>query len=318
MVDATFSIFSETDSAGWADAFDALLREGGANRVDVADSIDAALDGDADVLILNLDPARETTLSSDRLEALKRRRIIAMAPGADWLCAQLDEIEFRGGNVTNDVAMLVVDSDLLGQQWAESIRPFREVQKTPLDAWTPQTPRVYYSGGIADFRPGVDDVLVPEHAKDCAVVVRQANFVFAGVRAHPDEWSKQYRALIRSVAAALAGRAVEDLEPIVVERQIHPPGTVHLELASLTEAQDRAGRSFYFRFERPTAFTATLEHAGSNAMAMYFGGGKKHLHGSRVDTENGKTLTIHAKNRRERHSGRGLPALVAWRPELRP
>lgn len=53
MVDATFSIFSETDSAGWADAFAALLREGGAIRVDVADSLDAAFDGDADVLILN-------------------------------------------------------------------------------------------------------------------------------------------------------------------------------------------------------------------------------------------------------------------------
>ena len=294
MVDATFSIYSEADSAGWAEALAALLREGGSNRVDIADSLDAAFDGDADVLILNLDQGRDATLSADRIEALKRRRIIAMAPGADWLCAQLDEIEFRGGNVTNDLTMLVVDSDLLGQRWAEPIRPFREVQKTPLDAWTPQTPRVYHSGGIADFRPGVDGILVPEHDKDCAVVVRQANFVFAGVRAHPDEWSKQYRALIRRVAAALAERPVEDIEPIVVERQIHPPGTVQLELASLTEAQDRAGRSFYFRFESPTAFTATLEHAGSNAMAMYFGGGKKYLHGSRVDTEDGKTLTIHA------------------------
>lgn len=293
MVDATFSIFSETDSAGWAEAFAALLREGGSNRVDVADSLDAAFDGDADVLILNLDPARETTLSSDRIEALKRRRIVAMAPGADWLCAQLDEIEFRGGNVTDDLTMLVADSDLLGRRSAEPIRPWR-VQKARLEAWPPGMPRIYFSGGIADYRPGVDDILVPEQHEDCAVIVRQANFVFAGVQAHPDEWSEQYRALIRRVAEALAERPVEDLEPIMVERQIHPPGALQFELTPITREQDGSHRSFYFRFDRPTAFTATLEHAGSNAMAMYFGGGKKHLHGSRVDTEDGKTLTIHA------------------------
>ena len=294
MKKATFSIFSEADSSGWADAFAALLREGGSNQVDIAGSLDAAFDGDADVFILNLNPARDTTLSSDRIEALKRRRIIAMAPGADWLCAQLDEIEFRGGNLTNDMTMLVADSDLLGEQSAEPIRPFREIQETPPEAWTAQTPRVYFSGGIADYRPGVDDILVPEQHEDCAVVVRQANFVFAGVKAHPDEWSEQYRALIQRVAEALAERPVEDLEPIVVERQIHPPGAVQFELSPITREQDGSNRSFYFRFERPTAFTATLEHAGSNAMAMYFGGGKKHLHASRVDTEDGKTLTIHA------------------------
>ena len=293
MFEATFSIFSDADSAGWAEAFAALLREGSV-RVDIADSLDAAFGGDADVLILNLDPDRDTTLSADRNEALKRRRIIAMAPGADWLCGQLDEIEFRGGNVTDDMTMLVADSALLGKPSAAPIRPFRTVQRVPLAAWTPQTPRVYFSGGIAEYRPGVDDILVPERHEDCAVVVRQASFVFAGVRAHPDEWSEQYRALIRRVAVALAGRPVETLEPIVVERRIHPPGSERFELEPITEEQGGSHRSFYFRFERPTAFTATLEHAGSNAMAMYFGGGKKFLHGARVDTEDGKTLTIAA------------------------
>ena len=293
MVEATFSIFSDADSAGWAEAFAGLLREGGADRVDIADSLDAAFDGDGDVLILNLDPDRDTTLSADRIEALKRRRTIAMAPGADWLCAQLDEIEFRGGNVTDDLTMLVADSELLGKRSAEPIRPWK-VEKARLEAWPPGMPRVYFSGGIADYRPGVDDILVPEQHEDCAVVVRQANFVFAGVQAHPDEWSEQYRAVIRRVAIVLAGRPVEALEPIVVERRIHPPGSVRFDLEPITENQAGSHRSFYFRFERPTAFTATLEHAGSNAMAMYFGGGKRFLHGARVDTEDGKTLTIAA------------------------
>ena len=292
MVEATFSVFSEADSAGWAEAFAELLREGSATRVDIADTLDAAFDGDADVLILNLDRRRDGTLSADRVEALKRRRIMAMAPGADWLCDQLDEIEFRGGNLTGDMTMVVAESALLGQPSAEPIRPFRTVQTVPPEAWTPETPRVYFSGGIADYRPGVDDILVPERYEDCAVVLRQASFVFAGVQAHPDEWSDPYRALIRDVAVALAGRPTEALEPIVVERQVHPPGSTSFELEAFASEQSVAHRSFYFRFERPTAFTATLEHAGANAVAMHFGGGKKHLHGTRVDTEDGKTLTI--------------------------
>ena len=158
----------------------------------------------------------------------------------------------------------------------------------------PGMPRVYFSGGIAEYRPAVDDILVPEQHEDCAVVVRQASFVFAGVQAHPGEWSEQYRDLIRRVALALAERPVEALEPIVVERQIHPPGSLRFELEPISEKQSGSHRSFYFRFEGPTAFIATLEHAGSNAMAMYFGGGKKSLHGARVDTEDGKTLTIAA------------------------
>ena len=291
MVEATFSIFSDTDSAGWADALAALLREGGPGRVDIADSLDAAFDGDADVLILNLDPHRDRIKFADRLETLKRRRIIAMAAGAAWLCDQMDEIDFSGLNITNDMTMLVVDSDLLGKRVENPIRPFREVQETPPEAWTPQTPRVYFSGSIVDYRPGVDDILVPEQHEDCAVVLRQASFVFAGVQAHPDEWSEQYRALIRRVAFALAERPVEGLEPIVVERETHPPGAVRFELGPTASSADR---NFYFRFERPTAFTATLEHAGSNAMMMMFSGGKKHLHGTRVDTEDGRTLTIAA------------------------
>ena len=294
MQEATFSIFSDADSAGWAEAFAALLREGGSDRVDIAESLDAAFDGDADVLILNLEPERDTTLSADRIEGLKRRRIIAIAPGADWLCDQLDEIEFRGGNITDDMTMLVADSELLGERSATPIRPFRSVQRVPLEAWTARTPRVYFSGGIAEYRPGVDDILVPERHEDCAVVVRQASFVFAGVRAHPDEWSEQYRSLMGGVAVALAGRPVEALKPIVVEREIHPPGSVRFELEPISEKQGGTHRSFYFRFDRATTFTATLEHTGSNAMAMYFGGGKKFLHGARVDSEDGKTLTIAA------------------------
>ena len=293
MAEASFTIFSDANSPGWAEGFAELLREGSTARVEIVDSLDEALDGDAGVLILNLGRRDDEKLSAERIASLGRRRVIALAPGVDWLCAQLDEIEFRGSNVTADMTMRVVDSDLMGNAWVkEPIRPFKEIQNAPSEEWTPQTPRVYFcSGNVAEYRSGVDYVLVPEKLEECAVVMRHANFVFAGVRAHPDKWSEQYRALIVRVAMALARRPVEDLKPIIVERQIHPPGAVRFDLDPIAE-QGTSHRAFYFRFERPTALTATLEHAGSNAMMLMFSGGKKHLHATRVDTEDGETMTI--------------------------
>ena len=293
MAETSFTIFSDAKIPGWAEGFAELLREGWTGRVDIVDSLDEALDGDAEVLILNLGRRDDEKLSAERIASLGRRRIIAMAPGADWLCAQLDEIEFRGSNVTADMSMRVVDSDLLGKPVAEDpMRAFKEIQNTPSEEWTPQTPRVYFcAGNVDEYRPAVDYVLVPEKLEQCAVVMRHANFVFAGVRAHPDKWSEQYRALIARIAMALARRPVEDLKPIIVERQIHPPGAVRFDLDPIAE-QGTSHRAFYFRFERPTAFTATLEHAGSDAVMLMFSGGKKYLHATRVDTEDGETMTI--------------------------
>ena len=124
--------------------------------------------------------------------------------------------------------------------------------------------------------------------------MRQANFVYAGVWAHPDEWSVEYRELMRRVALALAQTPVVDLKPLVVERQIHPPGAVRFDLERITNHESVYSRFFHFRFDRPTVFTATLEHSGSNAMMLLFFGGKSRLHWTRVDTEDGKTLTITA------------------------
>ena len=295
MAEPTFAIFSDSKLPGWAEGFAGLLGEGPAARVNIVGSLDDAFDDDSDVLVLDLDFRRDEKLSPERIASLGQRRIIAMAPGADWLCAQLDEIEFHGGNVTGDLPMLGVDSVLLGKWTADGpIRPFNELQDAPSAEWTSQTPRVYFcAGNVAEYRPGVDYILVAEKLETCAVVIRQANFVFAGVQAHPDDYSEDYRSLIRRVAFALAARPIEALVPIVVERQVHPPGIIHFELNPGSSSENRT-RVFYFRFERPTAFTATLEHTGSNAMMLLFAGGKKGLYGTREDTETGKTLTVAA------------------------
>ncbi|MDE0421884.1 MAG: hypothetical protein OXK76_13505 [Gammaproteobacteria bacterium] len=295
MGEPTFTIFSDANCPGWAEGFAELLREGSAINVDFADSLDAAIDGESDVLILNLGRRDDEKLSPEQVALLGKRRVIAMAPGVDWLCRQLDDLEVHGGMVSQDLPMVVVDSDLLGEGSPKvPMKPFAQPQERSED-WTPQTPLVYWgTTDIDEFRPSVDYIVATEHYDKCAVVMRHANFVYAGVCAHPREWSVEYRDLMRRVALALSRTPVSDLKPLVVERQIHPPGTVRFDLERSTHHESVNWRMFYFRFDRSTVFTATLEHAGSNAMMLLFSGGKERLHWTRVDTEVGKTLTITA------------------------
>ena len=291
----TFTIFSDAKIPGWGNGFAKLLREGSAVDVDFADSLDRAIDGESDVLILNLGRRDDGKLTAEQVALLGKRRVIAMAPGVDWICQQLDDLEVHGGMVSQDLPMVVVDSDLLGERSPKvPINPFAQPQERSED-WTPQTPLVYWgTTDIDEFRPSVDYIVATEHRDKCAVVMRQANLVYAGVWAHPDEWSVEYRELMRRVALALAQTPVVDLKPLVVERQIHPPGTVRFDLEPLTHHESVDSRFFHFRFDRPTVFTATLEHSGSNAMMLLFSGGKSRLHWTRVDTEDGRTLTITA------------------------
>ena len=289
-----FTVFSDADSPGWADGFADVLHEGAPTEVGIAEDLDTALGDDvADVLVLNLRRRTEEKLSPRQVAALKKRRIIAMAPGSEWLYRQLDELEIHFGNVTGDFSTVAVDSDLLGKRVPkEPIRPFRNARNTPVAEWTSRTPKVHFGAGdIAVYRPRVDYILAAEDDERYAVVMRQASIVLAGVQAHPDEWSAEYRTLIRRVAFALADRPVEALAPIVIDRPIAAPGSTRFELPPISSGES-ATRALFFRFESPTAFTATLEHSGSQAMMLLFSGGKNRLHWTRKDTESGQPLTI--------------------------
>lgn len=295
MAETSFTIFSDANSPGWAEGFAELLQDGTRLEVGIADSLDAALDRESDVLVLNLAPRDDEKMPPAYGTAVKGRRVLAMAPGANWLCDQIEELEIYGGMVEQDPRLVVVENDLLGAPPPQaSIRPFAKPQERAAD-WTDQTP-IVWSGGTGDhpeYRQAVDEILTTEDGES-AVVMRQANFVFAGVKSHPLEWSADYKDLIRRVALSLAQRPIEELVPIIVELQTHPPGTVRFDLAPSAETET-AGRVFHFRFDRPTAFAATLEHTGSNAMSMMFSGGKgRGLHTTWADTETGETLAVTA------------------------
>ena len=84
-----------------------------------------------------------------------------------------------------------------------------------------------------------------------AVMTRQANSVFAGVVAPPDDWSTDYQTLFRRVVDWLAAREIEEFRVAEVPRQVHPPGTVRFELEAYDTEDADATREFYFLFGPP-------------------------------------------------------------------
>lgn len=115
--------------------------------------------------------------------------------------------------------------------------------------------------------------------------------------AHPDGWSPAYRDLFRRLVTGLAERELDEYEPAVVPREVHPPGTMEFELDALQRGSSRGAdatyrRKFHFQFDRETVFTATLRHSGSDAAMLCFQGGPQQHGWTREDAEHGETLTI--------------------------
>ena len=291
----SFTIFSNVAITGWAEGFAALLREGLPATVEIAETLHDAIDAETDVLVLNLHMRFDERLPEEWIARLRRRRVIAAGSTVNWLRRHVNELEPTTGFTARDRPMVVADCELLGNAEPKTpFRAFKTSQDVPTPEWNEATPVVHVgSPRLRDYEPEVDYIATQVEEKDSATVIRQGSVVHAGVHAHPDEFSAEYRTLMRRVALALAQRPVEPPTPIVVQRQIHPPGTIRLDLPRL-DVNHRSHRTFHLRFERPTAFTATLEHTGSNAMMLLFMGdtGPQRLHWTRVDSETGKTLTI--------------------------
>lgn len=294
----TRTVFSDVE--GVAAALANLLDDA---NVSVAESLESAFDSDSEVLVLYLDVGRSDRLSKERVAALRARKMIVTGSGANWLCAALD-LEIGGGNGTWIQPLEVAETGLLaGERGDYSIEPLerpssRESYILRKDrrglAWRSihDELRVRDGGGF------VEVIARLEQEDASAVVARQANCVFAGVMAPPDDWSAAYCGLFRHLVTGLAERELDEFKLAVVPRQVLPPGTVHFDLdASRADDADHACK-FYFQFDRETVLTATLRHRGSDAAMLCFQGGPQQHHWTREDAEHGETLTIAVTLRR--------------------
>ena len=280
-----------------AEALATLL--GGAN-VSIAETLEEAFGSTAEVLVLDLGRAPERkALAAAQVAALRARKIVVMNRDAYWFYAELD-LEPMGGNTQPLAPIRVVDCDLLGPALRPAtVQPLADPSATAYERYSDRPKYLSYGYVAEELRSangrGYIELIaeLPKEAGGAGVVTRQANCIFAGVVAPLADWSDGYRGLFLRMVAALAERPLEEFQPAIVPREPHAPGTASVQLAPLSaNPADGYSKNLYFRFRRPTVFTATLTHRGSTSLALVFQGGPKQLQFVRVDAERGETLTI--------------------------
>lgn len=256
----------------------------------VASTLDEAVTADADVLILHLADDLPTDVSEELLQRLQERKVIGIGYAAAELFGQLG-LEINGGACAHygTVApkILVEKNELLPT--VSFGYPFRPLQLSPkamnLDHFAMHIPR------HSELLTAVDVVARTINDENYAPIVRQGNFVLIGLVAPPEIWSPEYKELFQKIAFALQ---VREAQPFRRARwEISLPGTQDFALAEGFSTKAASGKKFYFRFSKPTTFSATLRHKGSNNMMLLFMGDRNREHWTREDAGEGEDLEIH-------------------------
>lgn len=285
-----FVVFSESADPAMVTALRDQLRANGAEvEVEAASTLQAGVNSNADVLILFMDDSPPQDRLDELLEGLKGRKVIGIGYGAAQLFGTLG-LEIRGAACahfgTTAPKIQVQENSLIPA--SQFIDPIFPVQLSPhefiLDHFAMHIPR---------HSPVLSVVEVIARAtsdESYAPIVRQGNYVMIGLVAPPRIWTPEYAELFQQIALALRER---NLEPFSrAQWEVTRPGRHDFRLSEFESTNAAENWQFYFRFSKPTTFSATLTHSGSEHMMMLFMGEKDRLHWTREDGSAGEALNI--------------------------
>ena len=300
-----FVIYSPEEDAAVASSLLRVLRasDGKPTRIAKAESIRAASESDANVVILVMTRlSKVPEIEKDVLVALKRRKIIGIGSGAAQVFGRLG-LEINSGNLVHGLvppaSLQLTKSVLLGKPSAkEPIPLFTE----NADAIELETREAEFCAMFAHPR-GKDAAIVDVIARwaqdpNYAPVVRQGNCILIGIPAPATVWSAPYSELVGKACFALCDR---DLEPFTVaHRALSKPGSYEFKLAKRDSPDEPFDRAFFFRFTEPKKLTIHLTHSGSSSICLFFAGDHhEFIRGVRKDARNGEPLEISVEITRE-------------------
>ena len=282
------TLFTDIESENLVRSFGELLDPDAVQRVP---SLEAAARTPSDLLILYLPKLNreERVVPAELIDDLKRKKILAIGFTAGRLFDELDlQIGARHG---------VMHEDPLPKVRAEHSKLLGDPELGSFEALAgPMREAHHVCSVVSDIAPFVDVIAAGEWdwPTTMGVLLRQGTFAYAAIADVPENWAAEYRSLFRRTAHALAASAFEAPR---FEMPTTPPGIIHMRIPPVTE--EEAERTFYFKLEQPTTFTATLEHTGTRAAMLMFYGEKESLYATRKDAEYGEPLIVTANISRQ-------------------
>lgn len=277
----TFGVFAK-DRAKFGDPLAGILDRSKQKTV-VFETLESALASKAEVLIFFL-PGRDK-ISTQDVQRLKGRKVIGIGYGSAQVFGQLG-LEINGGacaHFGNSVTLTGQKSFLLRKTW--------ENRKVTTYTDSPESDNFgMYLPPHDEKCEFVDAIARVSRDENYAPIVRQNNYVMMGLSASPTEWTDTYKQLFHDVASAM--QKAENKEFRLGWFRTLSPGKHEFDLAKGRSVKKASGKEMYFKFKKPTSFTATLTHSGSFNMMMLFMSKKNRLHWNRQDARNGEPLVI--------------------------
>ena len=283
MPQRAITLFTDAQGENLVRSFSELLDP---DAVQGVATLEAAARTASDLLILYLPKfnREERIVPAELIDDLKGKKILAVGFTAGRI---FDELDLQIGALHG-----VMLQDPLPKIRAEHSKLLGNPGLGSFEGLTgPRREEHHFHSVSLDIAPFVEVIAGAEWdgPTTLAVLLRQGTFAFAAIADVPENWSDEYRSLFRRTAHALAASVFEAPR---FEMPTTPPGIIHLRVPPANE--EGAERAFYFKLDRPTTFTVTLEHTGTRAAMLMFWGEKERLYATRKDAEYGESLTITA------------------------
>jgi hypothetical protein len=290
MANPGFAVFSESADPAVVTALRDQLRANSAEiELEAVNTLEAAIDSSADVLILFMDDSQPQERIAELVERLKAKKVIGIGYGAAQLFGMLG-LEIRGdacahyGSTAPKIR--VQENNLISaSRFTDAVFPVQlSPQEFMLDHFGMHIPRHSQMVSV------VDVIARSDFEESYAPIVRQGNYVMIGLVAPPTLWTPKYGELFQSIAVALRERKTEPFSR--AQWEVTKPGLHDFKLVEFESTQAAYAQKFYFRFSKPTAFSATLTQSGSEDVMLLFMGERDRLHWTREDARSGDVLNI--------------------------
>lgn len=245
-----------------------LRGNGEVARFDKANTIDQALDSEAEVLVLILTGKTLPELEEDTVRKLRQRKIIGFGFGAALLFGRLGlEINSGSCEIGGSTHLRVKTSELLGESKNTGpVQVFRERTEPGARPHPTDTFEIFLPPG--ENSSVVDVIARWTGPANYAPIVRQGNCVFIGIPLPSTQWTEQSTDLIRATSQALYERQREEFS--VARQEITKAGDYEFVLAKQGSTDQPFSKTFYFRFTEPKRVIAHLEDSTTEGVVVDF------------------------------------------------